>query len=74
MWINVVGFWCGSVLVLVVFEWQHHGFWCGSVVEVCDFGLDRLWVGGGGFVILVWIGDGSVVDFGLDRRGGFALV
>ena len=45
MWISVVGFQCGLVLVLVVFERQLHGFWYGSAMEVCDFGLDWWWVG-----------------------------
>ena len=48
MWISVVGFQCGLVLVLVVFERQLHGFWCGPAMEVCDFGLDWWWVGNGG--------------------------
>ena len=49
---------------------------CGSVVEVCDFGLDRLWVDNGG--LWFWFGSAMgrwrFMDFGLDQRGGFALV
>ena len=36
---------------------------CGLAVEVCDFGLDRRWVGGGGLCILVWIGEVGLLWF-----------
>ena len=55
---NVVGFGVARWWRFVILVW----IGCGLAVVVCDFGLDRWWVGGG-----FWFGSARWVCFGLSK-------